>query len=97
MSNDGDERDANAGDDPDSGTTAGGPADYDIGYARPPKQHQFQKGNVAATGKRSARRRQSFLDDLAAELGLQITIQEDGKSKKRTKQRLLARNAVHVR
>ncbi len=62
--------------------------DYEVGYKRPPRKHQFKKG---CTGNRNGRPKliQDFNTDFQQELEEIITIQKDGKSKPVTKQRAL--------
>ena len=59
-----------------------------VGYRRPPKHTQFQKGksgNPRGRPKKTA----SFQSDLAAELQEKLTLTEHGKEKRVTKQRAL--------
>jgi len=61
---------------------------YKVGYGKPPKASQFKRGksgNPRGRPKGSLR----LATDLAAELGEQITVREDGRSRRVSKQRAL--------
>lgn len=65
---------------------ANDPDDDDVGYGRPPRATQFRKG---ASGNPRGRPRgaNSFKTDLAAELREKLTLTENGKERRITKQR----------
>jgi hypothetical protein len=60
--------------------------EYMVGYGKPPKSGQFKRGE---SGNRRGRPRGSLklATDLAAELNEQITVREDGRARRVSKQR----------
>jgi len=68
-------------------------SDPKVGYGRPPKSGQFKRGksgNPRGRPKGSLR----LATDLAAELNEQITIREDGRQRRVSKQRALIKSLV---
>jgi Family of unknown function (DUF5681) len=66
---------------------------YKVGYGKPPKASQFKRGksgNPRGRPKGSLR----LATDLAAELGEQITVREDGRSRRVSKQRALIKSLM---
>ena len=67
--------------------------DYEVGYGKPPKSSQFKKGQTGnANGKPKGAR--GLKNDLKAELSQKVTITENGKSVKISKQRLMVKQLV---
>jgi hypothetical protein len=60
--------------------------DNGVGYRRPPKHSQFKKG-CSGNPKGRPKRVSSFKADLSAELQEKVTLTENGKERKITKQR----------
>ena len=68
-------------------------SDYKVGYGQPPKSGQFKRGK---SGNPKGRPKGSLklATDLAAELNEQITVREDGKSRRVSKQRALIKSLM---
>jgi len=68
-------------------------SDYKVGYGKPPKSGQFKRGK---SGNPKGRPKGSLklANDLAAELSEQITVREDGKSRRVSKQRALIKSLM---
>ena len=67
--------------------------DYKVGYGKPPKSGQFKRGK---SGNPKGRPKGSLklATDLAAELSEQITVREDGKARRVSKQRALIKSLM---
>ena len=68
-------------------------SDYKVGYGKPPKSGQFKRGK---SGNPKGRPKGSLklATDLAAELNEQITVREDGKARRVSKQRALIKSLM---
>jgi hypothetical protein len=66
---------------------------YKVGYGKPPKESQFKRGK---SGNPKGRPKGSLklATDLAAELGEQITVREDGRTRRVSKQRALIKSLM---
>ena len=67
--------------------------EYKIGYGKPPKAGQFKRGR---SGNPKGRPKGSLklATDLAAELNEQITVREDGRARRVSKQRALIKSLM---
>jgi hypothetical protein len=67
--------------------------EYKVGYGKPPKSAQFKRGK---SGNPKGRPKGSLklATDLAAELNEQITVREDGKPRRVSKQRALIKSLM---
>jgi Family of unknown function (DUF5681) len=68
-------------------------SDYKIGYRRPPKSGQFKRGK-SGNPKGRPKGGLKLATDLAAELSEQITVREDGKARRLSKQRALIKSLM---
>ncbi len=68
-------------------------SEYKVGYARPPKSGQFKRGK---SGNPKGRPKGSLklATDLAAELNERITVREDGRPRRVSKQRALIKSLM---
>jgi uncharacterized protein DUF5681 len=68
-------------------------SEYKVGYRKPPKSGQFKRGK---SGNPKGRPKGSLklATDLAAELNEQITVREDGKPRRVSKQRALIKSLM---
>jgi len=66
---------------------------YRIGYGKPPKATQFKKG-ISSNPRGRPKGRCNLATDLAAELAEQVTVREEGRSRRVSKQRALIRSLM---
>lgn len=66
---------------------------YEVGYKRPPREHQFKPGQ-SGNPKGRPKKNNNFAEDVMDEMNEVITIQENGKLKKITKKRALAKRLI---
>jgi hypothetical protein len=64
-----------------------------VGYGRPPKANQFKPGK-SGNPKGRPKGSLNLVSDLAAELGEQITVREDGRTRRISKQRALIKSLL---
>ena len=67
--------------------------DYEVGYKRPPKEHQFKKG-VSGNPKGRPKNNATFAENILDERQEKIIVKESGKQKKITKKQALAKKLV---
>ena len=68
-------------------------AKYEVGYGRPPKATQFKRGK-SGNPKGRPKGSRNLATDLAAELGEPITVREDGRQRRVSKQRALIKSLM---
>jgi hypothetical protein len=64
-----------------------------VGYGRPPKANQFKPGK-SGNPKGRPKGSLNLVSDLAAELGEQINVREDGRTRRISKQRALIKSLL---
>ena len=64
-----------------------------VGYGRPPKANQFKPGK-SGNPKGRPKGSLNLVNDLAAELSEQITVREDGRTRRISKQRALIKSLL---
>jgi hypothetical protein len=66
---------------------------YKVGYGKPPPTTRFQRGR-SGNPKGRPKDRRKLATDLAAELGERITVREEGRSRRISKQRALIKSLM---
>jgi hypothetical protein len=67
--------------------------EYKVGFRKPPKATQFKRGK-SGNPKGRPNGSRNLATDLAAELGEQITVREDGRQRRVSKQRALIKSLM---
>ncbi len=68
-------------------------SNYKVGYSKPPKAKQFKKGR-SGNPKGRPKGSLNLATDLTAELSEQISVREDGRSRRVSKQRALIKSLL---
>lgn len=66
---------------------------YEVGYKRPPREHQFKPGQ-SGNPKGRPKKNNNFAEEVLEEMSEMITVQENGKLTKITKKRALAKRLI---
>lgn len=66
---------------------------YKVGYGKPPSASQFKRGK-SGNPKGRPKGRRNLATDLAAELGEHVTVREDGRPRRVSKQRALIKSLM---
>jgi uncharacterized protein DUF5681 len=74
-------------------TWKGDMGDYKVGYGKPPRPTRFKRGR-SGNPKGRPKDSRKLATDLAAELGERITVREEGRSRRITKQRALIKSLM---
>lgn len=69
--------------------------DYEVGYKKPPKKHQFRKGNKAAAGRRKSKHGQNANAMLARLLYEKVTVRIDGRKVRMTRLETMLRTYLN--
>jgi hypothetical protein len=69
------------------------PGDYEVGYKKPPKQHQFRKGESGNQGGRP-KGRSHYLADLRRALNQKVVVTENGKTKRMSMYEVVVRQLL---
>lgn len=72
-----------------------GSEDDEVGYGKPPKHSRFKKGQPSPNPNGRPRKTPSFLDHVDAELRTKVTIKENGRKRRPTKEALIAKQVVN--
>ena len=68
---------------------------YEVGYGKPPKEHQFKKGNKAAAGRRKSKHGQNANAMLARLLYEKVTVKIDGMKVRMTRLETILRTYLN--
>ena len=68
--------------------------EYEVGYKKPPLEHRFQKGHKRGNRKGRVGGSVNLKTDLQAELSERVTLTENGKPIRLTKQRALVKSLI---
>lgn len=69
--------------------------EYEVGYGKPPKEHQFKKGNKAAAGKRKRKAPQKVRAMLAKLMNEKVAVLVDGKTVRMPRIEALSRRLIN--
>lgn len=75
-----------------NGDPASGAGDYDVGYAKPPKEHQFKKGNKLGKGRQKGAKGLKTIVNEA--MGQKVTVKLGGKTVKFSKLELTVHQII---
>ena len=67
---------------------------YEVGYKRPPREHQFKPGH-SGNPKGRPKKNKTFKEEISNELDELIYIQENGQKKQITKRKALAKKIIN--
>lgn len=67
---------------------------YEVGYKRPPREHQFKPGQ-SGNPKGRPKKNKTFKEEISNELDELIYIQENGQKKQITKRKALAKKIIN--
>lgn len=68
---------------------------YEVGYKKPPREHQFKPGNKAAAGRRSRRHAAGIQSLLHKVMKEKITVSVDGKRVRMTRKEAMIRSLIY--